>query len=144
MVPPNITKITSWRRLTQPIPPTFSGRWGRVVPVVRLNTGATAVSQIRIRFYQSANGLSDCNYEGEYLVSYLPPNAVMHLDARHHDISVVLPDGNEVPGSHLVYGSDGRPFMWPELGCHVDYTAVVDMMPDQTGLTVDLDLSVRE
>lgn len=144
MKPPNLPKITSWRRLTTPIPVTFSGRWGRVVPIVRIHTGATAVQQIRVRFYQTANGLADCNYEGEYLVSYLPPNVTMYLDARHHDISVVLPDGNEVPGSHLVYGSDGRPFTWPELGCHESYTAVVDLMPNQTGVTVDLDLSVRE
>lgn len=141
--PPNLLPIDSWRRRTVGIPTVHSDRAGRVVPVVHVNT-VNAAQQIRIRFYQAANGLTDCDYEGEFLISYLPAGSTMKLDGIRKEVSVTLANGRTVPGSHLVFGSGGRPFMWPTLGCHELYTMTVDLMPAQAGVVTLLDVAVRE
>lgn len=143
ILPPNILDINSWRRQLLALPASITDRWGRLVPVVRLITQGTAVQYVRIRFYRGTQ-LSGCGYDGEFLVSYLPANSVMVIDGIRKEISVSLPNGKTVPGGHLIYGSDGRPFMWPSMGCQQDYTMVADMMPGQTGLSVRLDVAVRE
>jgi hypothetical protein len=141
--PPNILKITSWRRATLDIPENMSGRWGRVVPSVHVAT-TSAVQQLRIRFYLTGSALAGCGFDGEFLVSYVPANSVLNIDGRAREISVVLPDGRTVPGAHLLYGSDGTPFTWPTLSCHNKYTMVADLMPGQSGTVVMLDTAVRE
>lgn len=144
IAPPNILPLTSWRRLSQPIPTAVTNRWGMVVPIITLDTGTTEKQQIRIRFYESATGLTGCDYVGEFLVSYLPANSTMKIDGIRREVTVELANGRVVPGGHLLYGSDGRPFAWPTLGCRNEYTMVVDMMPDQPGLVALLDTAIRE
>jgi hypothetical protein len=34
--------------------------------------------------------------------------------------------------------------MWPNLSCHDTYTLTADMFPGQTGISVVLDVAVRE
>lgn len=141
MLPPNILDINSWRRRTVPIPTSQTQRWGRVAPVVRIAT-ESAVQFVRVRFYRE--GASGCNYDGEFLISYIPATAVMTLDAVRREASVTLPDGRTVPAGNLLFGSDGTPFMWPTLGCQHNYTMTVDLMPGQSGAVVMLETSVRD
>lgn len=141
--PPNLLNITSWRRRTVGIPTDYSDKPGRVVPVVHINVPADT-QQVRLRFYQTADGLTDCDYEGEFLISYIPAGATLKLDGVRREVSVTLADGRIVPGSHLIFGSGGRPFSWPTLGCHENYTMTVDMMPAQAGVVAMLDVAVRE
>lgn len=143
ILPPNILDISSWRRQVALVPVNLSQRWGRIVPVVRVLTGSTSVQYVRIRFYRGTAS-SGCDFDGEFLVSYLPAHAVLVLDGVRQEISVTLANGKTVPGGHLLYGSDGRPFMWPSMGCQQGYTMTADMMPGQTGVTVTLDISIRE
>lgn len=142
--PPNILDIDTWRRRTAVIPASATARWGRAVPIVQVVVGSNDLQQLRIRFYRRTTNLQGCDYEAEYLVSYLPVNSVMTLDAITKEATVRLPGGAEVPGEHLLYGSDGLPFTWPTLSCRASYTMVVDMMPGNTGINVVLDLAVRE
>jgi hypothetical protein len=142
--PPNLLDITSWRRKTAVIPASITGRWGRVVPVVTVSTAAEDAQYIRIRFYRSSTTLSECDYDGEFLISYLPANATMTLDGLRQEVTVTRADGSVVPGGHLLFGSDGRPFAWPSMGCQHDYTMVVDIMPSQPGVVALLDAAVRE
>ncbi len=144
ILPPNIIAISSWRRHTAPIGAALTTRPGRVSPVVTVVSGGTAAQFIRIRFYRSGAGLSGCDFSGEYLISYIPANSVMVIDAIRKQISVTLPDGRVLPGGHLLYGSAGRPFMWPDMACNDTYTMTADMFPGQTGITVDLEVAVRE
>jgi hypothetical protein len=44
----------------------------------------------------------------------------------------------------LLYGSAGRPFMWPDLSCKDTYTMTADMFPGQTGILVNLETAVRD
>lgn len=144
ILPPNILKITSWRRRTYTLTAASQDRWGRTVPTVRVTTGATVAKQLRIRFYQGTATTSGCGYDGEFLVSYLPANSVLLIDGVKREVYVTLPDGRRVPGGHLLYGSDGRPFSWPSMGCQQAYVMTADIMPGQTGVTIQLETSTRE
>jgi hypothetical protein len=143
ILPPNILAISSWRRRTATIPASTTDRWGRIVPVVYVTVGAAAAQYIRIRFYRGST-TSGCGYDGEFLISYLPAGAVLKIDGVRQEITVTLANGKTVPGGHLLSGSDGRPFMWPSMGCQQGYTMTADMMPGQTGITVRLDTAIRE
>lgn len=143
--PPNILKITSWRRRTVAIPTSATARWGRAVPVVQVVVGDNDLQQVRLRFYKRTANLQGCDYEAEYLISYLPVNSVLTLDAITKEARVRLPGSEEeVPGEHLLYGSDGLPFTWPTLACRDAYTMTIDMMPGNSNLNIVLDLAVRE
>lgn len=144
VLPPNVIALTSWRRLTAEIYPTLTTRPGRATPVITVQTGSTEAQFIRLRFYEEDAGVSGCDFVGEFLISYLPANSVMTIDARKREITVLLPSGITVPGGHLLYGSAGRPFEWPNMSCHGTYSMTSDMMPGQTGIVVALDVAVRE
>jgi hypothetical protein len=144
ILPPNILNITSWRRLTAIIPPQFTQRWGRTIPIVKASTGGTAAQYLRVRFYREGTGLDGCDYDGEFLVSYIPVACTLVLDAVHRTAEMHLPNGAVVPAGHLLFGSDGRPFQWPSLGCQYAYTMTADLMPGQPDVTVVLETAVRE
>lgn len=141
--PPNILAIHSWRRRTAVIPQNLTQRWGRVVPVVTIAT-ENAIQFMRIRFYRDSAGVSGCDYDAEFLISYIPSTAIMKLDAIRRTATLQLWDGRIVPAGHLLFGSDGRPFQWPSLGCRYTYTMTADLMPGQGGVYVTLDTAVRE
>lgn len=143
ILPPNVLNITSWRRKTLTIPATHTQRWGRVVPVVNVLT-ENAVQYMRLRFYRQEHGTTGCDYDGEFLISYIPATAVLTLDAIKREATMKLSDGRRVPAGHLLFGSGGKPFMWPTLGCQHTYTMVADLMPGQPGVAVTLDTAVRE
>lgn len=142
--PPNIIKINSWRRRTQAVPNAATQRWGRAVPVVTVDVHGNDLQLVRVRFYRRNNNLQGCDYEGEFLISYLPAHSTLTLNAITKEASVTLSDGKVVPGEHLLYGSDGLPFKWPTLSCRDAYTMTVDMMPGNSDLVVTLDVAVRE
>jgi hypothetical protein len=143
IAPPNILAIHSWRRRTALIPPYLTQRWGRVVPSVFIST-TVAVQYLRIRFYREGNGLEGCDYDAEFLISYIPAAATMSLNAIRRTATLTLSDGRVVPAGHLLFGSDGRPFQWPSLGCQYTYTMTADLMPGQAGVVVALETAVRE
>ena len=143
IAPPNVLAIHSWRRLTALIPPYLTQRWGRVIPTVTVQT-TSAVQFVRVRFYREGNGLDGCDYDGEFLISYIPASAIMRLDALRRSATIQLSDGRVVPAGHLLFGSDGRPFQWPSLGCQYTYTMTSDIMPGQSGVVVTLETAVRE
>ena len=144
ILPPNILKITSWRRRTYQLIGSTVDRWGRVVPLLRITTGAGGAQQVRIRFYQGTSTVAGCGYDGEFLISYLPANAVMVIDGIKREVYVTLSDGRRVAGGHLLYGSDGRPFSWPSMGCQQNYTMTADIMPGQTSVGLQLETAIRE
>jgi hypothetical protein len=144
ILPPNILDLSSWRRLVLPIPATVSKRWGRAVPVVKVGAWDQAIQYLRIRFYRDQNGVSGCDFDGEAVISYIPAGAFLTLDAIRRIAFLTLPTGQVVPAGHLLFGSGGRPFLWPSLGCQHNYTMTADLMPGQSGVTVELQTAVRE
>lgn len=141
--PPNVIKPASWRRKTIAVTQSEVDRWGRVAPVVTVSAGSAGATMLRLRFY-GAGVVSGCGFEGEFYIPYLPANSSLVLDSMRRDITVIKSNGAKVPGGHLVYGSDGLPMRWPNLGCAASYTMTSDMLAGQTGITVLLESSVRE
>lgn len=144
ILPPNILDIDSWRRSTASIPTSITSRWGRVVPVAKIVTGATAAQFVRLRFFETEQPWVGCGFDGEFLVSYIPANSVMTLDGIREQARLQLPDGRIVACGNLLFGSDGRPFEWPNLGCQRNYTMTADIMPGQPDVVVFLDAAIRE
>lgn len=142
ILPPNILNITSWRRLEAAIPSTQTERWGRTVPVVKVFAWDQEIQYLRLRFYRDAN--VGCDFDGEFIVSYLPYGAILTLDGVRREASVTLAGGKVVPAGNLLFGSGGRPFTWPSLGCQREYRMTADLMPGQPGVTVTLQTAVRE
>lgn len=140
--PPNIIPVSSWRRQTLTVTQSEVDRWGRVTPILTVVAGTGGVTQLRIRFYGA--GKTGCNFEGEFLVAYIPPSATMVIDSMRKDISVILSSGKKVPGGHLVYGSGGLPLLWPALNCSATYTMAADILPGQSNINVHLEAAVRE
>lgn len=141
ILPPNILTISSWRRLSLPIPASQTQRWGKVAPIINVVTGA-ALQQLRLRFYKA--GAVGCDYAGEFIVSYIPANSTLLLDSATRTAMLTLPGGKTSPAGNLLFGSAGKPFLWPVLGCHDAYTMTADLMPGQSGAVVLLETSVRE
>lgn len=141
ILPPNILDISSWRRKTLVLPPTHTQRWGRTHPVISVVTEGADAQYLRLRFYR--DGASGCDFDGEFLVSYLPANSVLTLDAITREATMRV-GGRTVPAGHLLFGSDGAPFLWPTLGCQRSYTMTADLMPGQPGVAVVLQTAVRE
>ena len=144
ILPPNILTITSWRRLTATIPAASAIRPGRPIPVITVVASSTATQYIRLRFYRSDAGVDGCDYVGEFLISYLPGGSTMTIDGRTKQVNVTLSSGAVVPGAHLLYGSAGRPFAWPNMSCDYTYTMTADMFPGQTNVSVTLKTAVRD
>jgi hypothetical protein len=142
--PPNILTVSSWKRRVLTIPEELTKQAGRAVPVIKVLTGSNDLQQVRIRFYDDSGPLTGCGYAGEFMVSYLPVNASLTIDGIREEITVLLADGRRVPAGHLVYGADGKPLSFAEFSGHKGYTMTVDMMTGNTGLTVLLDVYVRD
>lgn len=140
ILPPNILKITSWRRLSLNIPVAQTQTWGRVVPVVNVST-IKDVQYLRLRFYKDGN--AGCAFAGEFIVSYMPAGSTLKLDGVKREATIRLKTGKVVPAGNLLFGSNGRPFMWPTLGCQHAYKMTADLMPGQTGVVVFLQTAVR-
>lgn len=141
ILPPNLLKFTSWRRRTLTIPSSHTQRWGRAIPVVYVSA-EDPIQYLRLRFYRE--GMAGCDYDGEFFISYVPANTTLTLNAITRQATMTLPDGKIVPAGHLLFGSDGTPFMWPTLGCQHTYTMTADLMPGQAGAVVILETAVRE
>jgi len=131
----------SWSRYQMSIGTVFGERAGRLVPIVRVTTGAAAARKLRVRFYR--NGYDGaCDYEGEFFITYVPANSVLTIDGPRKKISVTV-GGETKPAGNLVIGSDGRPALWPTLACNSSYFVVVDSV-GALNSTVTTDLSIRE
>lgn len=123
-----------WCRFAIPIPDTFVPTWSTGIPTIQLKTGGEAVRQLRLRFYSNPfnrelDMLDGCDFCGEFLVSYIPPDSIMTIDGVEQQVTVEQPGGRISTGNHLLYGSDGGPMSWPELICGIPFTTVVDVSP---------------
>jgi hypothetical protein len=132
---------SQWSRYQMTIGAVFGERAGRVVPVVKVTTGADAARKLRVRFYRNGyNGA--CDYEGEFFITYVPANATLTIDGPRKTMTVEV-GGSEKPAGNLVIGSDGRPALWPTMTCNSSYFVIVDSVGALTA-TVTTDLSIRE
>jgi hypothetical protein len=140
---------TTWRRYQVQVADTLVPEWFDAVPVIRLQTGASDVRQVRIRFYPNPlaapiGALDPCSYCGEFVVTYIPANSLMVIDGIRQWVTVTNTAGVVSTANHLLASSDGGPVSWPLLGCGVGYTLVVDVSPtDVADLEPQICLAAR-
>lgn len=141
---------SAWRRYTALIPDDVVPVWRDAVPIVDIQTQATAARQVRVRFYPNpfanpAETLDPCDFCGEFVISYIPPYSVLTIDGIRQQAFVTGPTGAVQVANHLLYASDGGPMQWPLLSCGVTYTAVVDVAPEGVAdLSAKLCVAARE
>lgn len=141
--PPNLLPITTWRRKVINIPSQYSSKGNTPSVRIQVTSGADTLRQFRIRFYDAAGSITSCPSIGEYYISYLPDNAMMTIDSARKEISVRLANGVVTNGSHLLFGSAGNPFSWPEFTDEgKSYSVVCDLMPPSTNVNYDVTVYV--
>lgn len=134
-----------WVRHAISIPAEITQRAPGAYPSITLTTGIDAARGVRARLYANPfsrppEQMDPCDYCGEFLLSYLPPNAALNIDASTRSATVVV-GGESQPAMQLLYGTDGLPVTWPEMTCGVPYVLMVDLDASTSPL-VGLDLDV--
>lgn len=129
------------------IPPASVPLWGEVVPRIRLRS-RRETRNLRVRFYADPNGDLDlddisCNYCGDLVVTYIPQNTSLILDAGDRTVYVEGPNGRKRRADSLISASDGGPYEWPELSCGFGYVVTVDTPDDEEPPILDLSLFSR-
>lgn len=145
--PPNIEPVampSSWNRYTVTTAAAVGEQWGRVVPSVTVSSAGSALRNVRVRYYRQGS-TDSCDYEGEYMISYVPPNSLFEVDGVRRRAQVQVGGTGEFkPANHLLYGSHGRPVTWPSLSCHSAITVVVDTETALNGGLVLVEAHVKE
>lgn len=142
---------SQWIRYDALIPAAEIPVWRDAVPVVRITTEALAARQIRVRFYPNEfsapiEGLDQCEFCGEFVVSYVPPNSTLTIDGIRRTAYVTGKNTSaRQTATHLLYASDGGPMTWPELTCGLAYSVTLDVSPSSVvGLSADACVAARE
>lgn len=142
--PPNLLPVPVWRRKTITIPDSMSKHGQTAAPIVKV-VAASVLRQLRMRVYDvDVNAaMTDCNYVGEFYVSYLPAGSSLEIDCARKEAFVTLASGVVTSGSHLLFGSDGNPYLWPDLECEGKFTIAIDMMPPTGGANANISIDLK-
>lgn len=148
-----------WRRFQLDVPVDKVPMQTVAVPLIYVRTFERSINQVRIRFFPNPFGFDvthldgGCDFCGEFLISYLPPNSELTINGMTQRATVVTFDGDTAveyqrqtfSANHLLYGTDGAPMSWPELSCGTAYAMTVDVVPDLIErLEIHACLSVKE
>lgn len=82
-----------------------------------------------------------CAWCAEFIVSYLPPQTTLTVDAILERAFASVAGGEPAPANHLLYSADGAPMTWPELTCGTPYLFAIDVpepLLDDVLVTVEL------
>jgi hypothetical protein len=132
-----LTVPEAWTRYVIDVPALASAAAPRAAPVLTLSTGSgvrltkAAVRGARVRYYAnpysaSIEDIDPCSYCGEFLISYMPAEATLTVDAAARTATILTPTGEQT-ATPLLFGSDGGPMTWPVLGCTIPYIVTVDV-----------------
>lgn len=153
VAPPSVPNVTlscfalptQWIRYAIQIPANVVPTWNQLVPKVVLRTGIDGARMVRVRFYSDVldqfdlGAIDQCSFCGDFLVSYVPPNCTFTIDGSTKSIKAETA-GVVRNAASVVYGSDGGPYLWPELTCGYSYIMTVDV-PGSVNVP-EVDLSV--
>lgn len=139
-----------WRRFWYAIPAIEIGEWTETLPTIIINSASSDIGQVRVRFYRNPDSLPAEQYdssvwEGELILSYVPPLARVTLDAITQRATVDVDGRTGVAADHLLYGTDGGVVTWPTLSCGDAYLMSWDI-PVSTpsgNVSVELELTQR-
>jgi hypothetical protein len=129
-----VQEVVQWRRYQYAVDADLVPLWSDALPYLTIQAGKFAIRQVRVRFYPTPLGLGladlePCNFCGEFVVAYIPPNSVLTVDGIRRQAFITSPGGVMRVASHLLYSSDGGPMQWSALTCGIAYTMTVDLAP---------------
>lgn len=135
-----------WRRHWLDIPGEEVAAWSATVPTIKLSTLHDDVRQVRVRFFPNPFGypaqqIDPTSYCSEFILSYLPANAVLTMDGTVERAVAAVAGRGAVPVNNLLYGTGGGPMSWPELSCGIPYVMTIDM-PQTSINDVSLELAL--
>lgn len=136
--PPMINPIDmpeSWRRASVTFSEEDLDLPGQAVFRTTIRSTGT-IRRLRVRFYRPNAG--DCDYSGEFFITYKPPGQNLVIDGVSRKIWVER-GGRLVPAGNLVVGSDARPLEWPILDCGEAVEVRVEYPSAPSNLTVDVE-----
>lgn len=139
-----------WQRYWLDIPATEVAAWSATVPTLKLSTLHDDVRQIRVRFHPNPFGypaqqVDPASYCSEFILSYLPANAVLTMDGTVNRAVASVAGRGAVPVNNLLYGTGGVPMTWPELSCGIPYVMTIDMPPTEINdVSLELSLTRRD
>jgi hypothetical protein len=130
------------------LPETYVPTWGDVVPYFEFHARFAEVRNLRVRFYADYTHTGDpdtdpCAYCGDFVVSYIPRGSTLVFDGSEQITYVIEQGGIQKRSEHLIFGSDGNPFDWPELSCGTPYIVTIDTEQTQIPPVVDMGLYTR-
>lgn len=140
-----LTLPDSWMRYSIDIPSRFVPVLSSAEPIMTVRS-VGALNNVRMRFYPASLGeFAMCGFTGEMLLSYIPGNSTVVLDATQRTATLVRAGYDDQSVTHLLYGPDGGPIQWPSLTCGEEYIFTVDVEPggSTSGSEVELEMAVR-
>jgi hypothetical protein len=72
-------------------------------------------------------GIDPCSYCSEFIVSYLPAQTELTVDAILERAFASIEGAPSAQANHLLYSGDGAPMVWPELSCGNGYLIAIDV-----------------
>lgn len=121
--------------------------WSETLPTVTVQTGPQPERSLRFQWVTGIVGNSDdlaCRSVGEAIVTYVPANAYLTLDAVTGRATVVTAGGEELDATPVTTGRWGGPWRPPVLRCSQAYTLVVDALTTvHPNVTVSVEGMVR-
>lgn len=130
----------TWNRRNMTAPASKNQQWGQIVTKVTVSA-SNVQRMLRLRFYRE--GYSGCDYDGEFLITYIPEGDTLIIDGTDNSIMMIRSTGKVVPASNLVVGSDGRPATWPVVDCKTSYRVQVDLPDSLSGIDVTVEGFIR-
>lgn len=126
-----IDDVDQWRRYWMQIPADNVPDWQELLPTWVMTT-VDAVRQVRIRVYQNPferewEQIETSDYCSEQIISYIPPNTTMTIDAVLGRVYAEVNGGPSVAADHLLYGTAGVPATWPALSCGISHLVSIDV-----------------
>jgi hypothetical protein len=138
----------NYKRRQFAIPGQYVPLWGTTVPTLYIHAVTAEVRSLRLRFYADPQGdgslaQDPCAFCGDIVFSYIPKGLTLVFDGVDRQVYLLNPGGARQRADHLVFGSDGTPFDWPELTCGYGYVVAVDLPQTAVSPVLDLNLSAR-
>lgn len=119
------TGVAQFRRSVVSLSPVDQPAWLEAVPVLELETGASAMRRLIVRFWANPLG-SDCMDVADpcaactdIQIPYLPAGSKLIVDGRTQRAEVSCPQGvaGTSTNAPTLYGPQGQSFEWPIFSC---------------------------
>jgi hypothetical protein len=139
---------SDWWRRSITISDELIPEWASVVPVFGVTAQYEDLRELRNRLYPDLLGTGEiddvqCKPVADLMVTYVPQGLTLVIDGVREMVYAVNEAGVARRADSLVFASDGKPIMWPELSCGYGYVATVDTTSSLVFPALDLSLVAK-